>query len=88
MGKRNDNYQIVYRGQQLQWYVPGGRVLFQREKQDGGGFWIGRTCDGVFWLEVDRPLFILDALAAIADLDRSPPAPPAPPEKGETLPLF
>lgn len=88
MGGRDLNYQIVYRGEQLTRYVPGGRVLFQREKCDGGGFWIGRTCDGVFWLEIDRPLFLSDAMIAIMELDRRPPAPPAPPEKGETLPLF
>ncbi|KMK34784.1 hypothetical protein ABW12_02505 [Pluralibacter gergoviae] len=70
MGKRDENYQIVYRGQQLQRYIPGGRVLFQREKLDGSGVWVGRTCDGVFWLEIDRPLLLLDALSAILEFDR------------------
>ncbi|EPU0990948.1 ABC transporter ATP-binding protein [Cronobacter turicensis] len=51
MGKKDDDYQVVYRGEDLPRYVPGGLVFFQRLKECGGGYWLGRTCDGVFMFE-------------------------------------
>ncbi|STT06551.1 Uncharacterised protein [Klebsiella pneumoniae] len=55
MGSKDSNYQVVYRYEPLMKYVPGGWVLFQRPKSCGGGFWLGKTYDGVFMLELERP---------------------------------
>ena len=56
MGSKDSNYQVVYRYDPLMKYVPGGWVLFQRPKSFGGGFWLGKTYDGVFMLELERPV--------------------------------
>lgn len=56
MAKRDENYQIVYRGESLTSYVPGGWVFFQRPKECGGGYWLGRTFEGVFMLEFEAPV--------------------------------
>lgn len=56
MGKRDDNYQIVYRGEILSRYVPGGWVFFQRPKECGGGYWLGRTFDDSFIFGCEYPV--------------------------------
>lgn len=48
MGAPDMNYQVVYRGRQLERFVPGGWVMFQRPKECGGGYWLGRTYDDCF----------------------------------------
>lgn len=59
------NYQVVYRGEALPHYIPGGWVFFQRPKECGGGFWLGKTFDGLFMLEMDRPVSLHDGLCYI-----------------------
>lgn len=49
MGGKDDTYQIVYRGKNLEHYNPGGLVFFQRPINSGGGYWLGRTFDFVFY---------------------------------------
>lgn len=71
MGGKDSNYQIVYRDECLQKYVPGGWVLFQRMKEYGGGFWLGKTFDGLFMLELDHPVSLHDGIVYIV---RYPPA--------------
>lgn len=65
MSKSDSNYQVVYRDKVLQKYVPGGWVLFQRGKQFGGGFWLGKTYDGLFMLELAYPVSLYDGLVYI-----------------------
>ncbi len=65
MGTKEHNCQIVYRGESLPRYIPGGWVLFQRMKQYGGGFWLGKTFDGVFMLELEYPVSLHDGLVYI-----------------------
>ena len=62
MGVKDNNYQVVYRGEQLPRYVQGGWVMFQRPKECGGGFWLGRTYDDCFWFEFDRPISLHDGM--------------------------
>lgn len=62
MGRKDSNYQIVYRDETLTHYIPGGWVLFQRPKEYGGGFWLGKTFDGLFMLEMDRPVSLHDGI--------------------------
>ncbi|WP_213672548.1 hypothetical protein [Raoultella ornithinolytica] len=64
MGK-DTNYQVVYRGETLPHYIPGGWVFFQRPIECGGGFWLGKTFDGLFMLEMDRPVSLHDGLCYI-----------------------
>ena len=62
MAGSDSNYQVVYRGESLTDYAPGGLVFFQRPKENGGGFWLGRTYDGVFWLEIPAPVSLSQGL--------------------------
>lgn len=62
MAGSDSNYQVVYRGESLTDYAPGGLVFFQRPKENGGGFWLGRTYDGVFWLEISAPVSLSQGL--------------------------
>ncbi|HBW8010092.1 TPA: hypothetical protein MFG65_000671 [Klebsiella pneumoniae] len=64
MGK-DTNYQVIYRGETLPHYIPGGWVFFQRPIECGGGFWLGKTFDGLFMLEMDRPVSLHDGLCYI-----------------------
>lgn len=62
MAKRDDNYQVVYRGELLSKYVPGGWVFFQRPKKNGGGYWLGRTIDEAFMFEFSEPVSLSQGL--------------------------
>lgn len=62
MAGSDSNYQVVYRGESLTDYAPGGLVFFQRPKKNCGGFWLGRTYDGVFWLEISAPVSLSQGL--------------------------
>lgn len=74
-------YQVVYRGESLTDYAPGGLVFFQRPKENGGGFWLGRTYDGVFWFEISAPVSLSQGLLylqamnnpVLADREFTPP---------------
>ncbi|EKY3203030.1 ABC transporter ATP-binding protein [Cronobacter dublinensis] len=55
MGKKDSDYQVVYRGEALPRYVPGGLAFFQRPKESGCGYWIDQTLEdyfmfGIGWL--------------------------------------
>lgn len=69
MGKHDCNYQIVYRGETLQKYEPGGWVFFQRPKECGGGYWFGRTYVGVFMLDLERPVSLHDGIIFLNQLN-------------------
>ncbi|RAH26339.1 hypothetical protein [Pantoea agglomerans] len=56
------NYQVVYRGELLESYHEGGWVLFQRPKECGGGYWLGRTYDNYFMLEIERPVSLAEGI--------------------------
>ena len=62
MAGSDSNYQVVYRGESLTDYAPGGLVFFQRPKENGGGFWLGRTYDVVFLLEIPAPVSLSQGL--------------------------
>lgn len=65
MGSKDLGYQIVYRGESLPHFVDGGWVFFQRLKEYGGGYWLGRTYHDVFILEYDRPTSLYDGIRFI-----------------------
>lgn len=62
MGSKDSNYQIVYRGEALQTMIPGQWVFFQRPIEYGGGFWLGKTYEDSFWIELERPVSLSDGL--------------------------
>ncbi|WP_433639465.1 hypothetical protein [Kluyvera georgiana] len=65
MSKSDSNYQVVYRGDSLKNFKPGGWVFFQRAKEYGGGYWLGRTYDGVFIIEYEKPTSLFDGISFI-----------------------
>lgn len=69
MGGKDLGYQVVYRGETLQQYVPGGWVFFQRPKEGGGGYWIGRTYDDCFWFEFAQPTSLGIAIEYVIKLN-------------------
>lgn len=69
MAMSESNYQVVYRGEYLNNYKPGGWVFFQRPKDCGGGYWLGRTYDNVFIIEYERPTSLRDGLIFLLSLN-------------------
>lgn len=70
MGIKDSNHQVVYRGQLLRHFVPGGWVFFQRPKEYGGGYWLGRTYNDCFWLELEFPVSLNEGLAFLVEINR------------------
>ncbi|TDP13611.1 hypothetical protein DFO52_11257 [Enterobacter sp. AG326] len=64
------NLQPIYRGETLEYYRPGGWVFFQRPKDCGGGYWMGRTYDGVFMIEYERPVSLSDGMDFLASMKK------------------
>lgn len=62
MGGREYNFQVVYRGETLPFFVEGGWVFFQRLKEYGGGYWLGRTYHDAFVFGFDRPISLSQGL--------------------------
>lgn len=68
MAGSDANYQIVYRGDNLECFHSGGWVFFQRPKHAGGGFWLGRTYDFVFMIELPRPVSLYKGIIYLQQL--------------------
>ncbi|HBR5003190.1 TPA: hypothetical protein L9X48_000532 [Klebsiella pneumoniae] len=68
MGKRDCKYQIVYRDEALEYFISGGWVFFQRPKASGGGYWLGRTFDDVFLLELEYPVSLHEGIVFLNQL--------------------
>ncbi|MFY0176219.1 hypothetical protein [Raoultella ornithinolytica] len=65
MGGKDANYQVVYRGETLQKFNPGQYVFFQRAKEYGGGYWLGKTHVDGFEFVLDKPTSLGDGLQYI-----------------------
>lgn len=70
MGKKDSNHQIIYRGQVLERLTLGDWVFFQRPKECGGGFWLGRIYEDCFWLELEFPVSLYDGLEFLMEVTR------------------
>ncbi|AIR84877.1 hypothetical protein LH22_05125 [Pantoea rwandensis] len=68
MAGSDANYQIVYRGDSLECFHLGGWVFFQRSKEAGGGFWLGRTFDFVFMIELQHPVSLHEGIIYLQKL--------------------
>lgn len=62
MGVKDSNYQVVKRGKSLPRFVDGGWVFFQRLKEYGGGFWVGRTYTDAFIFGIERPVSLIEGM--------------------------
>lgn len=65
MGSKELGYQIVYRGESLPHFVEGGWVFFQRLKEYGGGYWLGRTYNDAFIFGLERPASLFEGIQFI-----------------------
>lgn len=65
MGSKELGYQIVYRGETLPHFVEGGWVFFQRLKEYGGGYWLGRTYNDAFIFGLERPTSLFEGIQFI-----------------------
>lgn len=70
MGAPDANYQVVYRGEFLPRYEPGGLVLFQRSRECGGGYWLGRTFDDSFQFEINHPVSLSEGILYLIESGR------------------
>lgn len=70
MGTKDLGFQVIYRGQVLDHYSPGGWVFFQRPKECGGGYWLGRVYDDVFMIEYDRPVSLFEGMVFLMDVNK------------------
>ncbi|MBP2194714.1 hypothetical protein [Pantoea cypripedii] len=69
MVKSVEKFQIVYRGETLTYYKPGEWVFFQRPKEIGGGYWLGRTYDFVFMFELSYPVSLRQGILFMQEQD-------------------
>ncbi len=68
MAGSDANYQIVYRGDDLECFHSVGWVFFQRPKHASEGFWLGRTYDFVFMIELPRPASLYEGIIYLQQL--------------------
>lgn len=69
MAKNPEKFQIVYRGEVLTYYKPGEWVFFQRPKECGGGYWLGKTYGFVFMFEILYPISLLQGMDFIEEAE-------------------
>ena len=69
MAKGPDKFQIVHRGESLTYYKPGGWVFFQRSRESGGGYWLGRTYNFVFIFELPQPVSLHQGILFLNSLE-------------------
>lgn len=70
MGRKDENHQIVYRGETLPYLHPGQWVFFQRSKECGGGYWLGRTFQDFYKFGPEQPVSLSEGLKFILVADR------------------
>jgi len=62
MGK-DRGYDVVYRDETREYIPVGSWVFFQRLKEYGGGYWLGRVGENCFTLEIERPVSLREGIA-------------------------
>lgn len=64
MSGKDSNYQVVYRGQVLPpaHVKEGGWVFFQRLKECGGGYWLGKTWQNYFEFGIEAPVSLAQGI--------------------------
>lgn len=69
MGGKDSNFQVVYRGQTLQHFKPGQYVFFQRLKEYGGGYWLGKTHEDGFEFVLEQPTSLNHGIKFLLQLE-------------------
>ncbi|MFV8985360.1 hypothetical protein [Serratia fonticola] len=69
--KDGGGYDIVYRGETRDYIPPGRLMFFQRLKEHGGGYWLGRAYDNAFIFEIERPVSLGEGIDHIIDMKRT-----------------
>lgn len=67
MGSKDLGFDVVYRGETITYIREGRWVFFQRLKEYGGGYWLGRTYHDAFIFGLERPTSLFDGIGFIMD---------------------
>ncbi|ENZ7196985.1 TPA: hypothetical protein MAL36_004611 [Klebsiella variicola] len=70
MGGKDTSYQIVYRGETLKNFKPDQCVFFQRERQYGGGYWLGKTHVDGFEFLLEQPTSLREGMLFLLTLEK------------------
>ncbi|EBM5962861.1 hypothetical protein D2B43_18010 [Salmonella enterica] len=70
MGGKDSNYQVVYRGETLTHLHAGEWVFFQRRKDAGGGYWLGRTYPDFYLFGPETPVSLSQGILYIMSCER------------------
>lgn len=65
MGSKDLGYDVVYRGETITYIREGRWVFFQRLKEYGGGYWLGRTYHDAFIFGLERPTSLFEGIQFI-----------------------
>jgi hypothetical protein len=64
-------YDVVYRGETITYIQEGRWVFFQRLKEYGGGYWLGRTYHDAFIFGLERPTSLAEGIDFIFAMKRA-----------------
>jgi len=70
MDQNGSNYQVVHCDQMLNYLRPGEWVFFQRGKEVGGGYWLGRIYPDFYLFGLEQPVSLLEGLEYIVIADK------------------
>ncbi|WP_261441972.1 hypothetical protein [Serratia grimesii] len=65
MGSKDLGFDVVYRGETITYIREGRWVFFQRLKEYGGGYWLGRTYHDAFIFGLERPTSLFEGIQFI-----------------------
>ncbi len=68
MSGKDTSYQVVYRGETLKHFKPGQCVFFQRERQYGGGYQLGKTHVDGFEFLLEQPTSLREGMLFLLTL--------------------
>lgn len=65
----SNNIDLNGMSESLTYYMSGECVFFQRSKESGGGYWLGRTYDFVFIIELPQPVSLHQGILFLNSLE-------------------
>lgn len=69
MGGKDLGFEVVYRGETRDRIEPGTYVFFQRQKEHGGGFWLGQAYDDWFGFVIEEPVSLRVGMNYLSDMN-------------------
>ena len=73
MGSKELAFDVVMRGDTRDYIKPGSYVFFQREKEHGGGFWLGQAYDDWFGFVIEEPVSLRQGIEYLMSIKRVEP---------------